>query len=167
MSNRSVEIVAERPLSRIVAEHVAGAVLSLLPRRLRGWWDSVPSDAIVSGTIEAGVASYFFLHVLLMSMDAEINGLGMRGAAALATSHGDAGVMALGPMIMIALLLKPATLALAITAVDGYVRASTALISHEVYPSVWLGAPERMIRVAYAWLNPQQRTSVRLFKEEG
>lgn len=164
--NRSVEIVAERPLSRIVAEHVAGAVLSLFPGRLRGWWDSVPSDAIVSGTIEAAAASYFFLHVLLASMDAEINGIGMRGVAALATTSGDAGVMALGPIVMIALLLKPATLALAITAADGYVRASTALISQEVYSSVWLAAPERMIRAAYRWLNPPQQTTVRLFKDE-
>jgi hypothetical protein len=165
MSNRGVEIVAERPLSRIVAEHVAGAVLSLLPARLRGWWDSVPSDAIVSGTIEAGVASYFFLHMFLASMDAEINGIGMRGVTTLATTHGDAGVMALGPMIMIALLLKPATLALAVTAADGYVRASTALISQEVYSSVWLAAPERLIRSAYRWLNPPRQTSVRLFKD--
>jgi hypothetical protein len=164
--NRSVEIVAERPLSRIVAEHFAGAVLSLLPARLRGWWDSVPSDAIISGTIEAGVASYFFLHVLLTSMDSEINGIGMRGVTALATTSGDAGVMALGPMVMISLLLKPATLALAITAADGYVRASTALISQEVYPSVWLGVPVQMIRAAYEWLNPPRRTTVRLFKDE-
>lgn len=164
--NRSVDIVTERPLSRILVEHAAGAVLSLLPRRLRGWWDSVPSDAIVSGTIEAGVASYFFLRVLLAAMDSTVNGLGMRGITAVATTHGDAGVMALGPMVMFGLLLKPATLALAITAADGYVRASTALISQEVYSSLWLAAPERLIRVAYAWLNPPQRISARLFKEE-
>jgi protein-L-isoaspartate O-methyltransferase len=104
--------------------------------------------------------------MFLASMDAEINGIGMRGVTTLASSHGDAGVMALGPMIMIALLLKPATLVLAITAADGYVRASTALISQEVYSTVWLAAPERLIRAAYAWLNPPQRTSVRLFKDE-
>jgi hypothetical protein len=167
MSNRSVEIVAERPLSRIVTEHVAGAVLSLLPQRLRHWWDSVPSDAIVSGTIEAGVASYFFLHVLLMSMDAEIKSMGTRGVAALANSTGDAGVMALGPMIMMALLLKPATLALAVTAADGYVRASSALISHEVVGSVWFAVPEKMFRNANNWLNPPEKTAVRLFKDQG
>jgi hypothetical protein len=164
--NRSVDIVTERPLSRILVEHVAGAVLSLLPRRLRGWWDIVPSDAIVSGTIEAGVASYFFLRVLLAAMDSTVNGLGMRGIAAVATTHGDTGVMALGPMVMFGLLLKPLSLALAITALDGYVRVSTALISQEVYPSVWLGAPERIFRAGYGWLNPPRRTPARLFKDE-
>ena len=104
--NRSIEIVTERPLSRIFAEHIAGALLSLLPARWRGWWDSEPGDAILSGAIEAGAASYFFLHVLLRAMDSELNGLGLRGAAALASTHGDAGVMAVGPMVMIGLLLK-------------------------------------------------------------
>lgn len=166
MSNRSVEIIAERPLSRILAELVAGVVLSLLPERWRGWWDSVPSDAVVSGAIEAAVASVFFLRVFLMSMDTELNGLGLRGMTALASTHGDAGVMSVGPLVMIGLLLKPLPLALAITAIDGYVRAATALISQEVYATVWLAAPERLVRRVNSWLNPPKKTPIRIFKDE-
>lgn len=145
MPNKSIEIVAERPLSRIFMEHAAGAVLSLLPARWRSWWDSEPSDAVVSGTIEAGVASYFFLHVLLLAIDAEVKGLSLDALAGVAGTHGDAGVMALGPVIIFGLLLKPLTFALALTAVDGYVRAATALISKEVVPSVWFGVVEWVI----------------------
>jgi hypothetical protein len=164
--NRSVEIVTERPLSRILAEYVAGALLSLLPERWRGWWDSVPSDAILLGSIEAGVASVFFLHVFLMSMDGELNGLGLRGMAAVASTHGEAGVMAVGPLIMIGLLLKPLPLALAATAIDGYARASTALISKEVCGSAWLAVPERAVRAVNTWLNPPKKTPIRIFKDE-
>jgi len=166
MTNRSVEIVTERPLSRILSEHLVGAVLSFLPDRWRRWWDSVPSDAVISGAIEAGVASYFFLHVMLISMDSEINGMDHRVLLGAAQTHGDTAIMALGPMVIIGLLLKPATLALAVTAVDGYVRAATALISQEVFPSMWLALPDKMISATVAWLNPPRRTPVRLFKDE-
>ena len=145
MPNRSVEIVAERPLIRILLEHAAGAVLSLLPARWRLWWDTEPSDAVVSGTIEAGVASYFFLHVLLLAINAEVKGMSLDAIAGVAGTHGDAGVMAIGPMVIFGLLLKPLTFALALTAVDGYVRAATALISKEVVASVWLGVIEWVI----------------------
>jgi hypothetical protein len=166
MTNRSVEIISERPLSSILAEHLAGIVLSLLPERWRGWWDSVPSDAVLSGAIEAGVASVFFLRVFLAAMDAEINGIGMRGMTAIAATHGDAGVMSLGPVLLIGLLLKPLPLALAITAIDGYIRAATALISKEVYATIWLAAPERIVRAANTWLNPPKKIPIRIFKDE-
>jgi hypothetical protein len=142
MPNRSVEIVSERPLSRIIMEHTVGSAVSLLPQMWRRWWDSEPSDAVISGAIEAGMASYFFLRVLLLAIDAEVRGINPQVLAGAASSHGDAAVMALGPVIIFGLLLKPLTLALAVTAVDGYVRAATALISKEVIPSVWLGAIE-------------------------
>src|SRR6185369_4034678 len=107
MTNRSVEIVTERPLSRILSEHLVGAALSFLPDRWRRWWDCVPSDAVISGAIEAGVASYFFLHVMLISMDSEINGMDHRVLLGAEQTHGDTAIMALGPMVIIGLLLKP------------------------------------------------------------
>jgi ABC-type transport system involved in cytochrome c biogenesis permease subunit len=139
MSNRSIEIVSERGLSRIFAEHFAGAVLSVLPERWRRWWSSEPSDAVVSGAIEAGVASYIFLRVMIAAIEGEVQEIDPRIMTGAAMTHGDAAVTSLGPMIILGLLLKPATLALAVTALDGYVRAATAMISEEVLPSVWLG----------------------------
>jgi hypothetical protein len=69
-------------------------------------------------------------------------------------------------VLLIGLLLKPLPLALAITAIDGYIRAATALISKEVYATIWLAAPERIVRAANTWLNPPKKIPIRIFKDE-
>ncbi len=160
MATRGFEIGEKPSLSRLLLENAAGASLSLLPAEWRAWWEEEPLDAVLSGVIEAVLGSIFFLRFLVIGIDAELNGLNHEALTAIGTRNGDAGIMALGPVILVALLFKPVALISLIVGFEGYVRAASAMISREVLPSFFFWVPARLIRLRKRTPARVKRTSL-------
>ncbi len=157
MGTRGFEVGAVPTLLRLLLENLLGAVLSLIPAEWRRWWESEASDAVLSGTIEAVLGSYFFLSFFIHSMNSELRGLSIDTVTQLGMAHGDTGVAAMGPIILIGLLFKPTALITLIVGFEGYIRAANALITQDVAPSLFFWIPAKAWKVV--------RKAPRLFKK--
>jgi hypothetical protein len=105
-------------------------------RRLLNACEIAPSAAILSGILECFVCFGILVYRYFSFMNLRLNGVTQQAALGTAEKAGDTGVMAFGMFFLLEYLIQFTTAALLLLTIEGFLRAATALINRETYPSL-------------------------------
>jgi hypothetical protein len=125
-------------------EYFWGAVLSLLPRAWRPWWDAEPVDAIFSGLIQLLTGSLLFLYRYIDYSHAAVVTIPQHVLLGAAEARGETAIMSYGLVVSAQYLTEPITLLLLWLAWEGAVRSAEGYVNGEVLPSLPLFVAEKL-----------------------
>lgn len=114
-------------------------LFALFPKRCRELLnarDIAPFAAILSGLLEFFLCSGALVCRYFDFMNLRMNGVTQRAALGTAERVGETGVMTFGMVFLLEYLLQFTTAVLLLLTIEGFLRAVTALVNREIYPSL-------------------------------
>lgn len=114
---------------------ISGKFASLLPERYRGGMEIGASSALISGVMQLVLCLSVFIYRYALFAHNRLFG---NGTVALKAAEvgGETAVMGSGSFVLAEYIIQPLTLALAYLAFEGLVRASAALVTGEIVPTL-------------------------------